>query len=273
MKRTSVMFIAVLAFAGGLLLARYPTQAMAAAQAGAGQARPSTPAPTGSPAPYAGSPYLGELRNKVLYGEIWERPQISKRARSMVTIAVLQAQGRNDELRGHIERGLTNGLTAEEISEIILHTTFYAGWPTGASASRIAAEVFEKNHLTLKKAAEYHAAPKPEKRAYTTGAYAAVPRLGELRDALLYGDVWERPQLSKHDRSLITCVVAQALGATSELRGHIRRALDQNKVTPQELSEAILQTAFYAGWPAAVNAGGLAAEAYKERGVDLDKLQ
>ena len=133
--------------------------------------------------------------------------------------------------------------------------------------------MFEEESLKLAKAAEYHAAPKPEKRAYTAGAYAAVPRLGELRDALLYGGVWERPQLSKRDRSLITCVVAQVLGATNELKGHIRRVLDQNKVPPQELSEAILHTAFYAGWPAAVNAGGLAAEAYKERGVSLDKLQ
>jgi len=271
MNRASVTFIVLFALAGGWSIARYSTPGVAA-QAGAGQAAASPAAPRGSAAPYAGSPYLGELRNKVLYGEIWERPQLSKRNRSMITIAVLQAQSR-DELKGHIERGLTNGLTAEEISEIILHTTFYAGWPTGATASRLAAEVFEQKHLTLAKPAEYRAAPKPEKRAYTSGAYGAVPRLGELRDSLLYGDVWERPQLSKHDRSLITCVVAQALGATNELRGHINRALDQNKVTPQELSEAILHTAFYAGWPAAVNAGGLAADAFKERGVALDKLQ
>jgi len=61
--------------------------------------------------------------------------------------------------------------------------------------------------------------------------------------------------------------------ATNELKGHIKRALDENGVTPQQLSEAILRTAFYAGWPAAVNAGGLAADAYKERGISLDKIQ
>lgn len=269
MKRAGVMFIVVLALAFGFSLGR---PAQPTAQAGAGQAGTSATAPAG-PVPYAGSPYLGELRNKVLYGEIWERPQLSKRTRSMITIAVLQAQMRSDELRGHIERGLNNGLTAEEIAEVILHTTFYAGWPTGATASRIAADVFEKRHITLAKPLEYRPAPKPEKRAYTTGAYGAVPRLGELRDAMLYGDVWERQQLSKHDRSLITCMVTQALGATNELRGHIRRALDQNKVTPQELSESILHIAFYSGWPAAVNAGGLAADAYKERGVELATIQ
>ena len=90
----------------------------------------------GLPAPdlYAGSPYLGELRNSLVYGEIWERPQLSKRDRSLITVAVLQALVR-DELTLHIPRGLDNGLTPEEISEIILHVTFYAGYPTGVQAS------------------------------------------------------------------------------------------------------------------------------------------
>ena len=68
---------------------------------------------------YAGSPYLRELRNDLVYGEIWERPQLSKRDRSLITIAVLQALAR-EELGIHIPRGLDNGLTPEEISEIIL---------------------------------------------------------------------------------------------------------------------------------------------------------
>ena len=108
--------------------------------------------------------------------------------------------------------------------------------------------------------------------SYTSGAYAAVPRLGELRNSLLYGDIWERPLLSKRDRSLITVAVAQALYTTNQLRTHIRRALDENGVTPQELSELILHITFYAGWPAAVNAGGLAAEAYVERWVSFEQL-
>ena len=88
------------------------------------------------PAPdlYAGSPYLRELRNSLVYGEVWERPYLSKRDRSLITIAVLQALAR-EELAIHIPRGLDNGLTPEEISEIILHVTFYAGWPTGVQAS------------------------------------------------------------------------------------------------------------------------------------------
>ena len=95
----------------------------------------------------------------------------------------------------------------------------------------------------------------------------------ELRNTVVYGEIWERPQLSKRDRSLITVAVLQAMYRTSELRTHIGRALDQNGVTPQEVSEVILHVTFYAGWPAAVNAGRLAAEAFEERGVELSELE
>jgi len=220
---------------------------------------------------YAGSPYLGVLRNTVVYGEIWERPQLSKRDRSLITIAVLQALTR-EELALHIPRGLDNGLTPAEISEVILHVTFYAGWPTGVQASLMAADVFTERGVSIGPLAE---APsdRAEPSSYTNRAYAAVPRLGELRNSVLYGDVWERPQLSKRDRSLITMAVNQALYATNELRIHIGRGLDENGVTPQEISETILHVTFYAGWPAAVNAGRVAADAFEERGVDFSTLQ
>ena len=84
----------------------------------------------------------------MVYGEIWERPQLSKRDRSLITVAVLQALVR-DELALHIPRGLDNGLTAQEISEIILHVTFYAGWPTGVQASLLAAETFDARGISL----------------------------------------------------------------------------------------------------------------------------
>ena len=226
------------------------------------------------PAPdlYAGSPYLGELRNSLVYGEIWERPQLSKRDRSLITVAVLQALVR-DELTLHIPRGLDNGLTPEEISEIILHVTFYAGYPTGVQASLTAAEVFKNRGLSLGELPRATPGTDASTLSALSDAYAAVPRLGALRNSLLYGDIWERPLLSKRDRSLITVAVNQALYATSELRTHIDRALDENGVTPQEISEVILHVTFYAGWPAAVNAGRLATAAFEARGVDLSKLQ
>src|SRR3989337_3169840 len=89
-------------------------------------------------------PKLGELRDSVLCGDIWERPQLSKRDRSMITVAVLAALYRGEELRGHIARALDNGVTREEISELITHVAFYSGWPTGVNAARLAKEAFDR---------------------------------------------------------------------------------------------------------------------------------
>jgi 4-carboxymuconolactone decarboxylase len=94
---------------------------------------------------------------------------------------------------------------------------------------------------------------------------AVAPKLAELTDAVLFGDVWERPALSKRDRSLITVAVLTALYRTDQLRGHIGRALD-NGVSREEIGEVITHMAFYAGWPVAVNAAAVAKQVFDERG-------
>ncbi|HKV53772.1 MAG TPA: carboxymuconolactone decarboxylase family protein [Candidatus Binataceae bacterium] len=90
-------------------------------------------------------PKLIDLTEKVLFGDVWERPQLSKRDRSLITCATLVALQRSDQLRVHLERALTNGVTKEELSELITHLAFYSGWPTAMTAAFIAKEVFEKN--------------------------------------------------------------------------------------------------------------------------------
>ena len=75
---------------------------------------------------------------------MWERPELSKRDRSLVTVGVLTALYRTEQLRGHIRRALDNGVTKEEISEIITHVAFYGGWPTAANAVQIAKQVFDE---------------------------------------------------------------------------------------------------------------------------------
>jgi 4-carboxymuconolactone decarboxylase len=92
-----------------------------------------------------------------------------------------------------------------------------------------------------------------------------APKLAQLGDEVLFGDVWERPQLSKRDRSLITCTALVALGKTEQMSTHFPRAI-QNGVTQEELIEMITHMAFYAGWPAAVTAAFRAREIFaKER--------
>jgi 4-carboxymuconolactone decarboxylase len=90
------------------------------------------------------APKLAELSANVLFGDVWERPELSKRDRSLVTVGVLTALYRTEQLRGHIRRALDNGVTKEEISEIITHVAFYGGWPTAANAVQIAKQVFDE---------------------------------------------------------------------------------------------------------------------------------
>ena len=91
------------------------------------------------------SPKLAEITEEVLFGDVWERPELSKRDRSLITISALIALYRTDQLRGHIGRALDNGVTKEEIGEVINHMAFYAGWPTAANAIVIAKEVFDES--------------------------------------------------------------------------------------------------------------------------------
>ena len=88
------------------------------------------------------APQLADLTADVLYGDVWERPGLSKRDRSLITVATLVALYRTGQLPGHIGRALDNGVTKEEIGEVITHIAFYSGWPTAAEAARIAKEVY-----------------------------------------------------------------------------------------------------------------------------------
>ena len=89
-------------------------------------------------------PRLIEITETLLYPDIWERPGLSKRDRSLITVAALTAMYRGDQLKGHIERALANGVTRDEISEVITHMAFYAGWPSAMSAAKVVKQVFEE---------------------------------------------------------------------------------------------------------------------------------
>jgi 4-carboxymuconolactone decarboxylase len=89
------------------------------------------------------APKMAELSADVLFGDVWERPGLSKRDRSLITIASLIAMYRTDQLRGHLNRALDNGVTKDEIAEVITHMAFYSGWPTAANAVQVAKQVFD----------------------------------------------------------------------------------------------------------------------------------
>jgi 4-carboxymuconolactone decarboxylase len=90
------------------------------------------------------APKLADLTDNVLFADVWERPGLSKRDRSLATVAALIAMNRPDQLRSHLARARDNGLTEQELIEAITHLAFYAGWPSAVTAVGVAREVFEK---------------------------------------------------------------------------------------------------------------------------------
>jgi 4-carboxymuconolactone decarboxylase len=88
------------------------------------------------------APKLVELTDNVLFGDVWERNELSPRDRSLVTVASLITSGSTEQLRGHFVRAKANGLTEAELKEAIIHLAFYAGWPKAMSAITVAKEIF-----------------------------------------------------------------------------------------------------------------------------------
>ena len=99
--------------------------------------------PTAPHGPYADiAPALDDLTQRVLFGEVWERPGLSKRDRSLVTVAALVAGYRTNELPFHLRRALENGVTRDELVEAVTHLAFYTGWPAASTAIGIVRQVF-----------------------------------------------------------------------------------------------------------------------------------
>src|SRR5260370_41798505 len=90
------------------------------------------------------APKLVDITEKVLFGDVWERPQLSKRDRSLITCAALVAMGKTEQMSFHFPRALENGVTQDELVELITHLAFYAGWPSAVSAATRAKELFAK---------------------------------------------------------------------------------------------------------------------------------
>jgi 4-carboxymuconolactone decarboxylase len=94
------------------------------------------------------APKLVDLTEDVLFGDVWERPQLSKRDRSLVTCAALVATGKTEQMDFHIPNAIKNGVTQEELVEMITHLAFYVGWPNAMSAVNRARSLFEKKEGT-----------------------------------------------------------------------------------------------------------------------------
>jgi 4-carboxymuconolactone decarboxylase len=120
----------------------------AAPEATGGSTAPAAPGMTDNQTPAQQmigqfAPKLVELTDEVLFGDVWARPELSPRDRSLITCAALVTNGSTEQLRGHLGRARQNGLTETELKEMIIHLAFYAGWPRAMSAISLARELFD----------------------------------------------------------------------------------------------------------------------------------
>ncbi len=205
----------------------------------------------------AGAPALADHSAAVVEGELWDRAALSRRDRSLVTVAALASVQSTAALRPQLDQALDHGLSPEELSEVLTQIGFYAGFPAGTASAALLGEVLDARGLSLAPAAGAPLALDPDREAARRAAVARVaplaPGLAHYTDALLFGEVWRRPGLAPRDRSLATVAALIALGQAEQLPFHLERAVAHG-LTPAEAGEVVAHLAFYCGWPRAFSA-------------------
>src|SRR5436190_5905953 len=207
------------------------------------------------------SPALENYTRTVVIGDLWKRPGLPPRDRSIVTVAALIARNQTVELPYYLGLALDSGVKPSEISEIITHLAFYSGWANAVSAAQIAKEVFKARNIGT---GQLPAASGPQlpldeaaeaQRATRVGQQFGnvAPGLVQYTTDVLFRDLWLRPGLAPRDRSLVTVSALVATGQVAQITYHLNRAMD-NGLTQEQAGEVVTQLAFYAGWPNAFSA-------------------
>lgn len=205
------------------------------------------------------APGLAAFTDDVLFGDVWRRPDLSPRDRSMVVISILIATGKTAQLSGHLNRALNNGVKPIEASEVLTHLAIYCGWPSAVSALEVYDQVYTARKVdteALRATGEpLPLAPSDATRARTVQEQYGVfaPKFAQLTNEVVFANLWRRPDLSTRDRSLVTIAALAAMGDTGHLDLYLRRGLESG-LTPEQIAEALTHLAFYAGWSKAETA-------------------
>jgi 4-carboxymuconolactone decarboxylase len=218
------------------------------------------------------APALEKYTQDRLFGELWKRPDLSARDRSIVTVAVLVARNQTVEMPYYVNLALDSGVKPAEISEIITHLAFYSGWGNAMSAIAVTKDVFAKRGIQANQLPS--ASPKPlpldegaeADRAKRVGEQfgTVAPGVVQYTTDALFRDLWLRPDLAPRDRSLVTVSALIASGQVAQIPYHLNRAMD-NGLTRAQASEALTHLAFYAGWPNVFSALPVAKDVFEKR--------
>ena len=218
------------------------------------------------------APALERYTQDRLYGDVWQRPGLNRRDRSLVTIAALIARSDAGALAYYTDQALENGVQPAEISETITHLAYYAGWGRAMAAIGPVSEAFARRGIgeaQLPKA-EPTALPLDEKAESARSANVGnqfgkvAPDLVQYTTDYLFRDLWLRPDLAPRDRSLVTVTALISSGRVEQVTFHLNRAMD-NGLSEEQAAEVITHLAFYAGWPNAMSALPVAKAIFEKR--------
>jgi 4-carboxymuconolactone decarboxylase len=218
------------------------------------------------------APGLERYTKERLLGDVWKRPGLTPRDRSIVTLAVLITRNQTIDMPFYLNLALDNGVKSSEISEMITHLAFYSGWENAMAAVAETKNVFARRGI---KAGELPAASPNLLPLDETAEAQRVTRVADLFGSVapgvvqyttdvLFRDLWLRPDLAPRDRSLLTVSALVASGQVAQMPYHLNRAMD-NGLTQAEASEVFTQLVFYAGWPNVFSALPVAKDVFDKR--------
>jgi 4-carboxymuconolactone decarboxylase len=220
------------------------------------------------------SPALASYTQKSISDDLWKRPGLTRRDRSIVTVSALIARIQTIGMLHYFNIALDSGVKASELSEIVTHLAFYTGWSTALSAVPTLKEIFAERGISTDQLPEVlpHLLPLDEaaeaQRASTVekNFSAVAPGVVQYTTDLLFRDLWLRPALAPRDRSLVTVSALVASGHVAQITYHLNRAMDHG-LTQAQASEVLTHLAFYAGWPNVFSALPVAKEVFEKRSV------
>ncbi|MBY0332397.1 MAG: carboxymuconolactone decarboxylase family protein [Acetobacteraceae bacterium] len=207
------------------------------------------------------SPALERYEQETVFGTLWRRPDLSPRDRSLITLAALITRNQAAELPRYLGRALDSGVTPGEVSELITHLAFYAGWGNAMGAIPAVQQIFAARGIGADRlpAARPDLLPLDQATEARRAALVAqtvrptAPGLDQFTTDTLFRDLWLRPDLAPRDRSLVTVSALITAGHVAQLPFHLNRAMDHG-LTRAQASEVVAHLAFYAGWPNAFSA-------------------
>lgn len=218
------------------------------------------------------APALDKYMHNTVLGDLWKRPDLSSRDRSVVTLAALIARGDSVELPEYLKLALDDGVKPREISEIITHLAFYSGWGNAMSAIPPTNQIFAARNI----AADQLPLPSPkllpldevaetQRKSRNDQLFGSVgPGVLHYTTEILFRDLWLRPDLTPRDRSLVTVSALIATGQVAQMTYHLNRAMD-NGLTQAQAAEVLTHLAFYVGWPNVFSALPVAKDVFGKR--------